>query len=290
MNWLDSNFRDVVPDKELQIMFAPPDRPFAEVSSGRVTGGKTLRLPRVSVSRADYEYDPDRRNQTLLRYCGPTTAAGNALNQANFPIPVNLPYQVDFWTEYESEMQAYFSHFLRQLYSGIIHITVYINNLWTDKITPYIMEPGVANAVETDPGGEFREIRTTFQLRCEAFLYDEVPTTAPTIREVKVNTYDFETEAAWDTTRVRTPVLIGTGDAIETTFTHDLNTAVVDPSVLAYAVVGGLEVRGYDQATGIITGTGVTGTITYATGEISVTFTTAPDDGEGVYIEFEEDS
>jgi hypothetical protein len=66
---------------------------------------------------------------------------------------------------------------------------------------------------------------------------------------------------------------LGTGDGSTVTFA----TTLVHPLVvgISLAVTAGA-VTGTDDGTGTITGTGITGTINYTTGAISVTFDTAP--------------
>ena len=290
--WLDQNFRQVVPDKQLQILFAPPDRPYAEVESGRVTDKRTLRLPRISVSRQDYTFVPDRQNPTTVRYCGVTSLAKTSMCQANYPIPIDLPYQLDFWTEYETELQAYIAFFMRQLHAGIKYITVFINNLWQNKITPFHLEGTIVNGTEPEPGGEFREIRATVPLRAEAFLYDEEASEVPVIREIVVNVKDYDTQVQMEEFRVAEPYKIGEGTGGQLIFTGTLpNRPVKKPSVVVFSTVSGAEVRGYDDGdTGGILGDGVSGLVDYVTGGITLTFTNPPDNGAGVYAESQEES
>jgi hypothetical protein len=76
--------------------------------------------------------------------------------------------------------------------------------------------------------------------------------------------------------------VIGTGDGSTKNFTGTLTTPVLPGSVLINA--GAL--TGTDNASGIISGGGISGTINYATGAISVTFTTAPAAGVQVLVDY----
>lgn len=72
---------------------------------------------------------------------------------------------------------------------------------------------------------------------------------------------------------------VGTGNGTTVTFTHTMaNIPVLAGSV---SVTAG-SVTGTDNGSGTISGTGISGTINYATGALSVTFTTAPASGTAV--------
>jgi DNA-binding beta-propeller fold protein YncE len=77
------------------------------------------------------------------------------------------------------------------------------------------------------------------------------------------------------------PVTIGTGDGTLVTFTGNFTPVPVVPGSLQ--VVAGA-VTGTDDGSGAITGTGITGTVNYATGAISVTFDVAPTTGTLVQV------
>jgi hypothetical protein len=67
--------------------------------------------------------------------------------------------------------------------------------------------------------------------------------------------------------------LLGTGDALAKTFTSALDFLPVKASTV---VVTADTITGTDNGLGVIAGTGITGTVDYVTGAISVTFTAAP--------------
>ena len=76
--------------------------------------------------------------------------------------------------------------------------------------------------------------------------------------------------------------VIGTGDGTTINFTGTLTTPVLPGSVLINA--GAL--TGTDNTSGVISGGGISGTINYASGAISVTFTTAPATGVQVLVDY----
>ena len=81
------------------------------------------------------------------------------------------------------------------------------------------------------------------------------------------------TNGTLDTVTV-TESFVGVGDAAQTVFTK---TFTETPIVVSSLTVTADSVVGTDDGAGAITGAGITaGTIDYATGDISVTFTAAP--------------
>jgi len=72
--------------------------------------------------------------------------------------------------------------------------------------------------------------------------------------------------------------IIGTGDGATLTFSATLaNPPVAAGSVVISYTIGGTAYTATDNGLGTITGTDLSGTINYTTGEVSLTFTVAPD-------------
>lgn len=289
LNWIEAKFASTIPDKALQILFAPPDRPYAERESGHYGNSLMLKKPRVAVARQDITYDMSRGNPTNIRFMGYTEDSKLNLNKVNYPIPINIPYQLSFWTEYEAEIQAYMVAFLRELWSGIFYTKVTINSLFLDKLVPFILDGSIVNETELEPGSEFREIRMIIPLKAETWIYDDASTEVPVIREILMNTYNQDPIVAWDTVKQFYPISIGIGDGVNLNFSYTLPFLPLKGSVVAFSVCGGSDVRGYDDGdTGVISGTGITGLVNYTTGDIDLTFTVAPDLSESVIVESRE--
>lgn len=77
---------------------------------------------------------------------------------------------------------------------------------------------------------------------------------------------------------------IGTGDGIEKTFAHTFLNLPVQPESIEISVDGGAVA--VDDGFGVVEGAGVTGTINYETGEMSVTFATAPLDTLTITVDY----
>lgn len=71
---------------------------------------------------------------------------------------------------------------------------------------------------------------------------------------------------------------VGTGDGSTETFSYTASHGVVPGT---YTITAG-SVSGTDNGSGTISGTGISGTINYVSGAVSVTFTSAPSDGQAI--------
>jgi hypothetical protein len=80
--------------------------------------------------------------------------------------------------------------------------------------------------------------------------------------------------------------IIGTGDGSTTHFTHTANFVPLKKNTV---VVTAGTVVGTDDGAGNIVGTGITGTVDYETGAIDVTFSTAPDAGVPIVLDYRYD-
>jgi hypothetical protein len=103
--WLANTVATVLVGKTTQILIATPKRVYADVVTGKIVANKTMTIPRITVTRTGDVNDPKRFNSNSLRRLGWTNAGVNyKMRRAKFPAPVNISYQVDFWTKYDKEM------------------------------------------------------------------------------------------------------------------------------------------------------------------------------------------
>ena len=81
--------------------------------------------------------------------------------------------------------------------------------------------------------------------------------------------------------------VVGTGDGATTSFNYTIaNTPIGAYSVEINYTISGSNYIAYDDGAGNISGTSVSGTIDYTTGSLSLTFTTAPDNGTNITIDY----
>lgn len=80
---------------------------------------------------------------------------------------------------------------------------------------------------------------------------------------------------------------IGNGDGTTTSFNATLDTLIVPGSVSISFTVGGASYTATDDGNGNISTTEVSGTIDYKTGNLNLTFTTAPDNGTSINVSYQ---
>ena len=80
---------------------------------------------------------------------------------------------------------------------------------------------------------------------------------------------------------------IADGDGATTSFTYTTQNIPVSPnSVTIYYTISGTDYTANDDGEGNITGEQLTGTVNYTTGDISLTFSTAPDNGTPINVKY----
>ncbi len=115
----------------------------------------------------------------------------------------------------------------------------------------------------------------TIQLRCAAKA-SGTPTAAATLE------LDFAAASI-------SGEVIGSGDGSTTSFSGTLaNYPVVATTVTIGYTIGGTAYTATDDGAGNISGTDVSGTITYSTGAWSLTFTTAPDNATNITADYDQ--
>lgn len=82
--------------------------------------------------------------------------------------------------------------------------------------------------------------------------------------------------------------LVGTGDGTTTSFTHTCaHTPLNEGSITVHYTISSTDYTATDDGAGNISGTDCSGTVDYSTGEIDLTFATAPDSGTDITVDYE---
>lgn len=85
-------------------------------------------------------------------------------------------------------------------------------------------------------------------------------------------------------------LVIGTGTGVELNFNYTVgasNRPLTENSLVFKYVISGTTFVAYDDGLGNITGTDVTGTVNYVSGEISLTFSNAPANNTNIILDFQ---
>jgi hypothetical protein len=200
--------------KPVPIVFATPDRAFADMrtllDASRGTDGtaalrgQNIPLPFCSLSESGLEeYDGRRDNAGAIRaaYVNPQLTRGVTMD---WPTPVNINYQLDFWCETLNQRRQ-FQDFVRRLFKlKVTYLEIdFASPRWavndTDAIPTEVKLLGrrqVAlnmstwtDASNLEPGDGNREIRASLAMTLNAWMargYVEVPLVRSFTTEIRM--------------------------------------------------------------------------------------------------------
>jgi hypothetical protein len=179
---------------------------FATASDADVRQNDLLRerlvLPRISVMRATVAPDPQRQRPTTVRVpLGYINEGKAALYTAAYPVPVNIEYQVDFWTEKISAMNIWEIAFLRDFQTQLHYLTITVDELFRNKWVGLVGEAGLEDNSDLEPGEDKPNYRKTARFTAQTWLF---PTAAlvrkdATVRELVINLYSQTEDSALQT-------------------------------------------------------------------------------------------
>src|SRR5690606_698226 len=164
--------------KEVHFTVGTPDRAFAEyvTPTGLAPDGRPP-VPRVALTVGDWEIDDERHNPNVIRKLGYSDANKTHIRRAYYPVPVNIHYTLNFWTEYAREMNQFVMAVMQQFKSQVTYITVDIDSispiagLYGSKAIGLYKEGSVSDTGNLEPGGEERIFRKTFPFFMKAWLW-----------------------------------------------------------------------------------------------------------------------
>jgi hypothetical protein len=289
--WLNNTFPPILKGKTTQLLMATPHRGFADVLSGTLADNNTLTVPRISVTRLDTENDPTRFNCNRIRRLGftPNTQKSHLIS-GKYPAPIEIPYQVDFWTKEVDHMNRWEQKILFDFASTYVYLDVTVNNVWSKKVYPLFLEGAVINNSDLEPEERNRVIRKTATFRASCWFFDEDFVSVPIARRIQLGYYDYDDETSlFDSQFVPPKETIGTGDGITKTFGPITlqRPPVLEDTPVIETIIGATTVVAIDDGAGNFVGDIIdTGTIVYATGAVTITFNTAPDLNELITITY----
>lgn len=160
--------------------------------------GENIPLPFVSLSEAGLEeYDGSRDNYGVIRGHCVDQELRTGVN-VDWPTPVNLPYQLDFWCETRGQLRHFIDSVRRLFKLQLTYVDVdFQSPRWSmdgDVIPPEVLmlgkrqvalnTTGWTDASNLEPGEGRREIRASLAMSLRAWMargYTEVPL----VREIR---------------------------------------------------------------------------------------------------------
>lgn len=217
--------------KSVPVIFSTPDRAFGDMRklldrSRGDEGTAKLRdghipLPFVSLSESGLEeYDGSRDNMGQIRGMFVNKELTRGVN-VDWPTPVNLPYQLDFWCETRNQLRHFIESVRRLFKLEVTYLDVdFLSPRWTidedDVVPPEVRMLGKrqvalnksawTDASNLEPGEGFREIRASLAMVLNAWMARGF-TEVPLVREIRTELVSKE-DGTLFTTFVAVPTQI----------------------------------------------------------------------------------
>ena len=298
-DWAHTNFGSCINDPTY-FLIGTPDRAFAEYVTPTTHTPREGRppLPRCSITLEDPILDSGRFNSNIIRKLGYVNSDKVKIRRAIYPVPINLPYTINFWTEKYREMNLFEQQLLKIFRFQYLQILVDIDSIspipvYGKKFIELYIESGITNPGEVDPGKEERIVRRTCNFHAKAWIWDLDFQDAYSLKEVEIQTYrDQNLSLLLEVARtLQRDTIVASVSGSQLVFgpLYPTRTPIIQGTLLVDAIVGGVVVRGRDNTAGSIVDSVsgiVTGTVNYTTGEISLTYVTAPDAGTPITAGF----
>lgn len=289
MTWLNALLPPLLPSVTTRMLMATPKRAFVDVFTGKVVSNDIMTLPRISITRGPEAIDSKRFNSNRLRYLGWTsTVLHSSKRSAKFPTPIVLPYTIDLWTKYVSEMNLWVARVLSTLAQTFVYLTSSFGTVYGNKMYPVFLASDLVDNSELEPAGDDRAIRRSIPLRVECWLFDEAFVSAPVVKRFHLEYRDYDDESLYDDYFLPPEDVVGVGTGAQVHYTATLERIpVLDDSFVLQTICSGATVIVQDDTSGNLVIDNVTvGTIDYVTGAIDITFPVAPDLGVNLTVTY----
>lgn len=289
ITWINDALVSELPGRSVTVLLSTPMRRYADVLSGKLCGNETLKTPRIVITRLDHERDPSRYNSNSIRRLGACGDSISRIRQAMYPAPINIPYQVDVWTRKVSEMNHIEQRVLFDFASEYIYLQIRPDDVWQDKKYITFLDGAISDNSELEPGDERRAIRRTFTLRCECWLFDQIYAPVSTVKTFELQLWDDDESQLFNTFYLPPIEVLDQGDGSQIAFGPFtlLRPEIVEKTVVVRTIIGGQMTNAQDDGAGNLVGSDVSsGTVDYVTGELSITWSTAPDNGEDISVTY----
>jgi hypothetical protein len=278
-------------------MVVPQNRALAEARSAIQDGqGKRPKLPLITLHRPGTYTSPGERQHT-----GKIRAGGyskdNMQNQLTrrklqMPVPINIPYLIFVWGQTQKQADLLMETIFFSGGSGFSWFKIWVDEVWQNKYVTLAFDNQAQNLTETAQLNRVGIPLCQYALRftLQGWMFDRNPQEVSVIRQIRIQFKNYDSrDEQYDEYIIPERRIIGEGDGIETHFTHTAGAEFAERTVVISATVSGSEVLGFDDGNGSFIGTGVSGTVTYATGEVDVTFDNPPDDDTSVELGYSQE-
>jgi len=174
---------DCIDIQPLRVIKSSPERAFADFRRDKdfspdVTDyeiqQEQIALPLASFTRSDLTVDMLRFKSVKKRNTGYLRQDKDEIYQYRFPLPYNITYQVDFWTRYESTLDAIKVWvMLRFPHGNYLYLPVDFREISKHYAIQnvYTQFGGITDTSDLEPGSEQRIIRATMTLDLQGWIF-----------------------------------------------------------------------------------------------------------------------
>lgn len=299
LQWVEDTFGAIIAPKTLSVMVGTPDRAFAEYFTPTpICPDGRPSLPRAALTIGDPEVDDERFNSNEITKLGYTDSSKLEIYRANYPIPVNIAYTLNFWTEWKREMNLFVQQILIDFGPQYKYLDVDIDTIapipiYGTKLVGMFKEGGVNETGDLEPGNQERLVRRSFSFHLKAWLWDFNFAKTYAIKEIVTEFYeDRDLTLLMTTSSIPQRQDLFEGDGSTTVFSGSVDPnilPIIEKTLLMDATIAGNNVRVRDDGGGNLIEPNseiVSGTVDYPTGAIDVEYVTAPDDLTKVAIAY----
>lgn len=276
-------------ERSVQVLLAPPNRAMMVEKTTTQNSAERPLLPRISIYRLGaYTFPSSHWKTTKVRRLGWARAQFQKrlkIRQAKHPLPVRIPYQIDIWTETMREADLLIQYLVFLQGTSSEWLEIWAGDPWGWKVASLNFEGQVSDNTNLEALGRHDPvlIRKTIPFRIEGWVFDPFVQETDLARFFRVRVYDAATEAWMSDIYFPPRRSAGDGDGVETTFTVAAGYALQEYSVYVLTTLNGdVAFAAYDDGNGgWSTGTG---SITYATGDLTITLPSPAKAGETVWV------
>lgn len=175
-------------EKEVPVIVETPERAhstmaemFKEFSPENASKRqRSIPLPVISIHRQDITYAPERfmSGTEMFHNLGYIDSNKSAVFQSKAPWPVQIGYQIDFWSRKVSSAN-FWSLWVSQLFQHQLgYLTIDLRPVWYGwgtKLIPVRYE-SMADASDLTPGERDRVVRKTFSCSVEGWIFGSMST------------------------------------------------------------------------------------------------------------------
>ncbi len=174
---------DEIDIQPLRVIKSSPERAFADLTRDKDFSGdlgdferaqEQIALPVASFTRTDITVDMNRFKSVINRHVAHLRQDKDEIYQWRFPLPYSITYQVDFWTRYESTLDA-IRVWTALKFTGGNYFYLPVDFTGIDRLyniqNVFTQFGGISDTSDLEPGSEQRVERATMSLDVQGWIF-----------------------------------------------------------------------------------------------------------------------